>query len=309
MKQKMFLLACIASVLVSCGPYKTPKYVNVGTNETGFLVPLETGSKTNQTMLKSVEYLEQKKVAAKRVYIEQTQISTGRAWYSYEYIPTDTVIVVHRAPVTREWTKEGGTSQQNQILNVESKESIGFDIPVNCTSSVLEENAAKFLYHFGGQSIEWVMDHNVRPYILDLLTTEFGKRTLDECQDTRNTVYDSMKVRTVRFFKDFGLTIVNLGIAGQYTYTDQTIQEAINTKFISEMKITAAQNEAIAANKFAVAAEAIKKQKELDVDVQIKLALAKAISEGKLTWPQTLVLGKDQNIMDIWGAKNLNTKQ
>jgi len=293
----------------ACGPYKKPRWVNIGTNETAFLIPLEQGTKDGQKMLKSTDYLEQKKVAAKRVYIEQIKIDIGRYWGDYKYIPTDTVVIVHRSPVTREWTKTGGGSESsvNQVLNVESAESIGFDVPVNATGSVLEEDASLFLYHFGGQTIEYVMDHNVRPYILDLLTTQFGKRKLDQCQSERNDVYDFMKEKTTKFFKELGLTIMNIGAAGEFTYTDQAIQQAINSKFISEMKVSAAQNEVDAANKFATASEAIKKQKELDADVQIKLALANAIENGKLTWPQTLVLGHDGNILDIWGAKNLSS--
>ncbi|MCX6753184.1 MAG: hypothetical protein NTW62_02480 [Candidatus Nomurabacteria bacterium] len=249
-------------------------------------------------------------MATKRVYIDQIQISTGRMWDDYKYIPTDTVVIVHRSPVTREWTKEAGTgtTHENQVLNVESKESIGFDVPVNCTGSVLEEDASTFLYHFGGQTIEYVMDHNVRPYILDVLTTEFGSRNLDKCQSDRKAVYDAMKERTVKFFKDFGLTIINLGAAGQFVYTDQTIQTSINGKFISEMKIATAENEVESARKFAAAADVIKKQKDLDADIAIKHALASALENGKLTWPNTLVMGKEGTIMDIWAAKNLNTK-
>ncbi len=242
------------------------------------------------------------------VNIDQIQINTGRGWWNYKYIPTDTVIVVHRSPVTREWTKQpgSGTSNENQVLNVESMESIGFDVPVNCTGSVLEEDAAIFLYHFGGQSIDYVMDHNVRPYILDVLTQEFGSRNLDRCQTERKAIYDVMKDKTVKFFKDFGLTIINIGAAGQFIYTDQSIQTSINGKFTSEMKVQTAQNEVDAANKFLKAAEGIKKQKELDADIAIKHALATAIENGDLTWPNTLVLGKEGSLMDIWAVKNLN---
>ena len=303
MKKALFICstALSATILASCGPYKQQKYVNIGTNETAFMIPMEQATSNGQKMLKSVDFLEQKKVSAKRVYIEQKQISTGRMGWDYDWIPTDTVVIVHRAPVTREWAGNTG-------LNVESRESIGFNIPVNSTASVLEEDASTFLYHFGGQDIGYVMDHNVRPFILDLLTIEFGKLSLDECQSKRNDVYDTMKVRTIKFFKAYGLTIINLGVAGEFTYTDGKIQEAINNKFTSEMKITAAQNEADAANKFAVAAESIKKQKELDADVNLKNALATALANGKITLPSTLVLGKDASIFDLFVMKTLNTQ-
>ena len=304
MKKVMFhsaALLFLTTFFTSCfGPYKQQKYVTIGTNETAFMIPLETGTQAGQKMLKSVDFLEQKKISAKRVYIEQKEISTGRMGWDYIYIPTDTVVIVHRAPVTCNWEGEKG-------LNVESIESIGFNIPVNSTASVLEEDAAEFLYHFGGQDIGYVMDHNVRPYILDLLTTEFGKLKLDECQSMRNAVYDTMKSRTIRFFKGYGLTIINLGVAGEFTYTDAKIQDAINTKFTSEMKITAAQNEADAANKFAAAAESIKKQKELDADVNLKNAIATALTNGKITLPTTLVMGKDASILDLFGIKGLSS--
>ncbi len=221
-------------------------------------------------------------------------------WYNYIYIPTDTVVIVHRAPVTREWSGQTG-------LNVESKESIGFDIPVNSTASVLEEDAANFLYHFGGQDIGYVMDHNVRPYILDLLTMEFGKLDLDGCQSKRNDVYDTMKRRTIKFFKQYGLTIINLGVAGEYTYTDPEIQKAINSKFTSEMKVTAAKNEADAADNFAKSAESIKKQKELDASVNLINSLAQSLREGKFTMPENLtIVGKDAGLFDLLGIRNLH---
>ncbi len=306
-KTLFFAIFAIAMVFSSCGDYKTPKWKNIGTNETAFVIPLEQGTKEGQKTFKSIEYLEAKKVAAKRIYIDQIKVSDGYLWTSYKYIPTDTVVVVHRSPVTREWSKTPttGTSSQNQVLNVASQESIGFDIPVNCTASVLEEDASTFLYHFGGQTIEWVMDHNVRPYILDFLTIEFGKKKLDKCQTERNQVYSMMKDTTVSFFKRFGLTIINLGVAGEFTYTNSAIQDAINSKFISQMKVIASQNEVDAANKFAEAAEAIRKQKELDADINIKNSFAKAIEAGNLTWPNTLVVGQNMSMMDIWGVKNM----
>lgn len=311
MKLKSFLVMISAiTLLSSCiGPYKQPKYKDIGANETAFLIPMEQGNQDSQKMLKSVNYLEDKKVSTKRVNIEQKQISTGRGWWDYRWIATDTVIIVHRSPVTRNWTKmpaKEKTDASNEVMNVESKESIGFDIPVNCTGSVLEEDASTFLYHFGGQTIEHVMDHNVRAYILDVLNSEFGKRSLDNCQSQRTVVYDSMKVKTTEFFKNYGLTIVNIGAAGEFNYTETAIQLAINSKFTSEMRAEAANNEVVAANRFATAAEAIRKQKELDADVQVKLALAHAIENGKLTWPNTLVVGGGGNLMDIWGAQNLS---
>ncbi len=314
MKKVLFLfsaLLLIATIFSSCGPYKTPKYKNVGTNQTAFVIPMEVGTQTGQKMLKSVEFLDQKKVSSKRIYIEQKKIENGYMPGSYDYIPTDTVVIVDRSPVTREWIDIKGVTSSGTThgpaLNVESKESIGFVIPVNSTCTVQEEDAATFLYWYGGQDIGYVMDHNVRPFILDIFTKEFGKLTLDNCQEHRNDVYDTMKNRTIKFFKQYGLTIINLGVAGEYTYTDIKIQEAINTKFTSEMKIVAAHNEAAAAKEFDAAAESIKKQKDLDADVNLKNSLAQAVREGKFKMPENLtIVGNTSGVFDLVGIRNMN---
>lgn len=296
-------------IFTSCGPYKQPKFKDIGTNQTAFVIPMEQGNTEGQKMLKSVQYLEKKKVSAKRVYIEQKSVSTGRMWWSYQWIPTDTVVVVDRAPVTREWIDEEESDAHGMALNVASKESIGFMVPVNSTASVLEEDASTFLYWYGGQSIGYVMDHNVRPFILDKFTKEFGNLDLEQCQNRRNQIYEKTIDSTIKFFKSYGLTIINLGVAGEYTYTDPKIQEAINKKFISQMSITAAENEVAAANKFAAAAEAIKKQKELDADVQLKTSLAKAIEDGKIQFPQNLVISDNASLFDLFGIKNINSSK
>ena len=309
MKQHLFLLTITIVFLFSCGPYQQKVYVEVKPNETAFVIPYEQGTETGQKSLKSVEYLEAKKVAVKRVYIPTTSISTGRMWYDYEWIPLDTVVVVNRAPVTREWTQTGstGTSSQNQQINAESKNSIGFTVGVTCTASVPEEDAAKFLYNYGGRSLEMVMDHNIRSYVQDVLTREFGKRDLTECQNERKDVFDSMKIKTARFFEERGIRIDNIGAAGEFTYTNPDIQTAISSQFIAEKKNDAATNEVLAANKFASAAAAIKSQKDLDANINFINSLSEAIRAGKMTWPQTLVMGKDQSLMDIWGIKNISS--
>ena len=311
MRKSCFWAIPIVIFFGSCGPYKRPLYVQISPNETAFVIPYEQGSKDAQEMLKSVDYLEQKKVSVKRVYIEQKKVSTGRLWLDYKYIPLDTVVVVHRAPVTREWASspnDGVSANKNQEINVESQNSIGFSVGITCTASIPEEDAAKFLYYYGGRTLETVMDHNIRSYVQDVLTREFGTRDLTRCQNERKQVFDSMKIKTSKFFELHGIHIDIIGAAGEFTYNDPTISTAISSQFIAEKKYDAAINEVNAANKFAEASVAIKAQKELDADINLKLALADAIRSGKLNWPGTLVLGKDGgNIMDIWGAKNLNT--
>lgn len=62
------LLAVSVLMLSSCiGPYQKEIAEEIGTNETALLVPLEGASKSGQGVFMSVEYLNQNKVAAKRI--------------------------------------------------------------------------------------------------------------------------------------------------------------------------------------------------------------------------------------------------
>ena len=310
MKRKLMAIALFAimvAVFTACGPYHEDIYVDLKPSETGFVVSLEQGSLTAQKQLKSIEYFEQKKVAAKRIPIPTVKHDNGRGAASYIWIPTVKVIVVDRAPVTREWRSEPGqgTSKKNEEIQVESENSIGFAVGITCTASIPEEDASTYLYWYGEKKLSEVMDDNVRSFVLDNLTGAFGSRDLTHCQKERKVVFDSMKVQTARFFAARGVRLDNIGAAGEFRYIEPEIQTAINLQFVAEKKKDAAVNEVAAANLYATAAQAIKAQKELDANINLINSLADAVKNGKLTWPNTLVLGQNQSLMDIWGAKNL----
>ena len=291
-------------------PYQEEIYVEVEPNETAFVIPLEEGTKENQTKLKSEQYLEQKKVVAKRIYTPTQWHDTGRMWWSGKYIPTVRVIKVNRAPITREWTAANGTGTKGNMkedIEVESRESIGFGIGITSTASIPEEWASKFLYNYNGKTLAQVMDNDVRAYIQNILTSEFGIRELSKCQGDRKVIFDTMRTQTINYFAGMGVRILNIGAAGQFNYIDEAIQTSINAQFSSEKKIIAAENEVQAANKFARAAESIRKQKNLDADMNIKDAIATAIRTGKLNVPNTIVSSGNGNmsIMDLYASQNL----
>jgi hypothetical protein len=311
MKKSIFLIVAfvIGLMVTSCRPYHEEVYVDIQPNETAFLIPLEEGTQDNQEMLKSAEYLETRKVAAKRVYTPTIWHQTGRIRIKGEWIPTVIVVKVDRAPVTREWTEdtETGTEKTKQDINVESKESIGFGIGITCTASIPEELASTFLYYYNGKTLENVMDNNVRSFIQDILTSEFGIRELSQCQAQRKEIFNVMKQRTTEFFLERGVRIDNIGAAGEFHYINPEIQTAINLEFVAEKKRDAAENEVAAAQQFARAANTIAAQKELDANILIMEAFAEAVRTGKLPVPQTLVMGSGgMSLMDVYGAQNLN---
>jgi hypothetical protein len=316
MKRRTSLGLMMALVLMvafsSCRkPYQEQLYEIVNPNETAFVIPLEEGTKEGQAALKSEDYLMQKKVAAKRIYVPTQWHQNGRRSWQGKWIKSVRVIKVDRAPVTREWTAADGTGTQGNVkedIEVESKESIGFGIGITATASIPEDWAAKFLYNYNGKTLAQVMDNDVRAYIQNILTSEFGIRNLSKCQAERKIIFESMRVQTIEYFADMGVRIMNIGAAGQFNYLDPAIQTAINEKFASEMKITAANNEVAAAQAFARAQSSIKAQKQLDADIEIKKALAEALRGGKLPVPNTLVIGEGQTLMDVYAAGKLGGK-
>lgn len=311
--KKMFALLSFVAILTFSGcrkPYQEDIYVEIKPNETAYVIPLESGSKDNQTKLKSEQYLEQNKVVSKRIYIPTQWHQTGRFESEGRWIPSVKVIKVDRTPVTREWTGVGtGTNTvKKENIEVESKESIGFGVGITATASIPDEWTSKFLYNYNGRTLAEVMDNDVRGFVQNILTTEFGVRNLSQCQADRKEIFEIMRQKTIDHFLTLGVKIMNLGAAGQFKYLDESIQTAINEKFSSEMKISAAKNEVDAATKFATAKSAIEAQKNLDADINIKNAIADGIRSGKIPIPNT-VAGSNVSIMDLYGLKSLNTKR
>ena len=117
-------------------PYDTPEYVEVETDETAFVLPLE-GDTAQQAKFQSAKFLEEKKVSAKRVQISHRWSQTGRQSSTGKWIPAVKVIRVKRSPVTREWTAEAnsGTARVDQAVWVESQDSVGFSMGYSSTGT------------------------------------------------------------------------------------------------------------------------------------------------------------------------------
>lgn len=302
MKKRFNYVVLVAMVLIamtSCRkPYQETLYESVNPNETAFVIPLEEGTKENQDKLKSEEYLQTKKVAAKRIIIPTQWHQTGRRSHIGDWIPSVRVIKVDRAPVTREWTGADGSGtsgNKKQDIEVESQESIGLGISVTATGMIPEEWTAKFLYLNSGRTLAEVMDLDIRAYIQQTLTTEFGSRKLALCQTQRADMYKVMVEGTKKYAESLGVKLTNIGAAGQFRYIDESIQVAINEKFTSAMKIEAADNAVKAANKFVQAAKAIEAQKTLDAELELIMSqvrrndgMAKGFKTGKLQLPKVV---------------------
>ena len=299
MKFKHLALIAIAAFamtsLTACGSPKLEKLVEIAPNQTAFMVPLEGNTKADQGKFMSEDYLNQNKVATKRVSLPQRKVATGRfSSWDYVWVPTAKIIAVDRTPVTREWTGDDstGTAKTNQALWVESSDSIGFGLGVNVTAHITEEDAAKFLYNYAGKPLQDVVDQNVRGYINSVLSREFSKYTLEQGRDKKNAIIDIAQKATTEHFAQYGVTIDNLGFSEGMVYEDKEIQDIINKNFTAEMKIQIEQNNNMAQDKvnernvsIAVAArrsaEEFAKAKEAQV-AQVTLEIQKMNAQANL---------------------------
>lgn len=287
----LFAAVAVCTALTGCGPYPAEHAVEVKNNETAFVVPLEGDTKAKQAQFMSIEYLEKAKVATKRIIIPLRKRSLGRAWFDYEWIPLARVIVVDRAPVTCQWLEKNG-------IMVESLDSVGFTAGVNCTGMIKEEDAAKFLYYYPGNSLSDVMNKNVKGFIQNVLAREFGSRNLSKCQQEKKDIVLGLSKELTAHFAQYSITISSVGIADGMSYDNAEVQKTIDAVFVNETRVkqaeqereaqkiinekdlSIAQNERAKAEEFAKAAEAQTKM----IELKIRQMEAEARLESAKRW-------------------------
>lgn len=267
-------------VLTACmGKPDLEELVEIKPNETSFLIKLEGDTKTGQAKFMSEEFLEQNKVATKRISIPHRKRSTGNSSYDYEWIPTAKLVTVDRTPVSREWTsnEKTGTSNRNEGIRVESVESIDFSIGVVMTASIPEDKAAKFLYNYAGKALKDVADQDIRAYVQAGLSREFGVRTLVDGQHQKKEIFDRVLLDTKTHFSDLGVIINNLGYAEGMTYSDPAIQKAINDTYAAQQAVQTAKARVQEATQMRLAAEEFAKAREAQVaKTQLEIEMLKA---------------------------------
>lgn len=239
------------------GPFQKEIVEEIAPNETAFMIPLEGDAKGGQEKFQSEQYLDERKVASKRVSIPTRKIVTGRTWGSYEWIPTAKLIKIDRAPQTRSWTLPDSKNPSDDAIHVESLDSVGFGVGINCTAAVEEEDAAKFLYNYAGKPLAQVMDSDLRGWIQAYTSTQFGRLTLAQCQAQKGDIFTSCSLAAKSFFKPFGITIRNLGYSDGMSYENATIQKRIDEAFAAELEKKMAEQDR--------QAQTVKNQKEREL--------------------------------------------
>lgn len=236
----------LALMVSGCGPAKTDQFVEVGPNDTAFVIPLQGDNATSQNKFNSAEYLNTKKVAAKRIQLPLVSKNTGRMWFDYEWISGVRVITVNRAMVSREWSPPSGQGDKDDSIPVVTRDSIQLGVGCAVTAFIEEEDAATYLYFHGEKPLKEVMDQNVRNWVVAELTKEYGQLELSQAQTNFPNIFAKVFLDAKAFFKPKGITILQLGNAEGYEFKKPEIQKALNATFVAEQDNKTAAQEKLA---------------------------------------------------------------
>lgn len=267
-------------------PFDRPEYSEIDTSESAFLIPLE-GDTENQSSFQSVQLLDQKKVATKRIQIPHRWNQTGPMPAQGHWLPTVRLVKVDRKPVTREWTQshKSGTSSKDEAIAAESRDSINFSIGISCTARIPEDLAALFLYNYPSKSMEEMLDMEVRARVQQVIAEESGKFDLDQLRGKKNEIMTAVKDDIIPFFKAKGIDITTVAMQGGISYENRDIQHAIDEAAkASQLKVVAEakrESQEVENKTIKLAAEGKAQAARLESQARADADLARAEAEAK----------------------------
>lgn len=270
--------------------YNTPKFEAIDTNETGFLIPLDSDGK-DQAAFESVDYLKDRKVATKRVQIPRRFIQTGRMPATGEYMDTVRLVKVNRSPVIREWTQEpaSGSTPSDDSIEGTSKDGIRFAFGFTVTAYIPEEETPSFLYWYRGDQLNHVLDAEIRARVQAITTEVCSTHVMDTLRGQQNVITEAIRKDSLPFFKKRGIEITNMGIIGGFHYKNKAVQDAID-RTVQDQQLK-------------VSAEA-KRESQIKENETIKLA-----AEGKATATKIEAEAKGAAIKSVAEARAFEQQQ
>lgn len=291
MKKGLLVAVLVAIFLSGLGcrkPYDKPEYKNIANNETAFVIPLE-GKISDQAKFQSEEYLRSLQVATKRIRITHRWNQTGRRGYMGEWIDAVKVITVDRAPVTRQWTADDktGTTEKDEAIWVESKDSVTFSIGFSTTAYIEENKTALFLYNYTSSGLAKIMDTEIRARIQSAAAEKCGEYDLDELRGKKKEVIASVREDVILFFAKRGVSITTIGMFGGFNYKNPNIQLAIDKVFEAQQLEDVEEAKRLAALKqketimILADAEAEKIEKIAEAEAEKIRKIASAASEAQ----------------------------
>lgn len=222
-------------------------------NESAFWIPDVGANKDSQAQLESEAYLNQNKLAVKRFLIPHQKLTNSGGYLAWDfYVPTGRLIILDRTPYSREWVDahDRGTSTSKQGFPCQSKEGLNIVAGVSIGASVLEKDAAKFLYRFGvtppkgdratgeviftsvyyGRSLREVMDDVGRKKVQTLVCAEISARTFDQANEDTNKIMETVEAKAKEYFLSVGIALDFIGWGDTFEF-DKDVQKAVNDAY------------------------------------------------------------------------------
>jgi hypothetical protein len=224
-------------------------------NESAFWIPDVGNNKDNQAQLDSEAYFNANRVALKRFIVPHVHLSGSGSFFDF-YVPAGRLIIVDRTPYTREWVdaENRGTSKKREGFPCQTQEGLNVAVGVSIGVSVLEPNAAKYLYRFGvlptagdrtdpkiifasvyySRKLADVMDDVGRKKVQTLVCSELSGRSFDKANAEANAIMASVQKAATEYFATVGITLDFIGWADTFTF-DDSVQAAVNRRYIAKI--------------------------------------------------------------------------
>ena len=183
----------------------------------------------------------------KRFIVPHSKLQGSGGFFDF-YVPAGRLIIVDRTPFSREWvdSRERGTSHRNESFPCQSKEGLNIAVGVSIGASVLESNAAKYLYRFGvlppagdrtdpkvifnsvfySRKLADVMDDVGRKKVQTLVCNEISAPRFDQANEEANQIMEAVGKAATDYFAAVGITLDFIGWADTFTF-DEEVQDAV----------------------------------------------------------------------------------
>lgn len=228
MKKLVTLLFVSMLFATSCWrPFDRPEYVEIGPNETAFVIPMFTDQNVkteDQVQLnENVSYYKEHMVSSKLIQIPHKWIQTGRFVRDGYYKGTVRVITVDLTPISGNWLATAANA-----IKVETAASQGITIPMSYTIRILPEDAALYLSNYKALEFQNVIDNQINRYFAGRAGEYFHEVEYKDIAKERDIILKKSVDETKEYFKKQGITIDQLAIVDGLVYEDASLQENIN---------------------------------------------------------------------------------
>ena len=235
----------VLAVLVgtSLFPFKTEQFVHIKPDEVLYLIPPEVEGQ-GTSVFQSVEDANKRLAPAFRVSLEQRTTPTGWMPWSYRYMTTQNPVIISRKPVMREWVAEPGrgSGTSNEGIYLESADGVKFHCGVVLVACIESAHTAQYAVSFGKRPLADVLDSTVRTYVAGKLAQHARTQALELLRAHKREMFDKTKGEVQEHFKQYGITILSMGLEQGLMYSNGAVQEVIDKEFTYRLQAEINQN-------------------------------------------------------------------